>query len=284
MSTRVPSTTTDRTRGLSQSASMDLDWLAAYIREADQPVAIDVLARQAVRAMVVSDGYLRTYAAGRSYRKGERVRLLDGSLGDIFAVETGSNDVQGAFKVLSLRKRDGDIIRMAAEVLGAPEIARPELVTDETVDMLLVGQEDEMVRLVRKALVSDPRFITLYYSEGEYGCLREFFPPMSPDVLDAALAVLLDALFDEIPLSRISESLPVRGLTRRRSSEVLFARERLRGTPLRYLAPSCSRCCELWVGPVSHCRHRTNRMGCMDCAPTISPPLSSISGMRRVNR
>jgi len=229
MSYRVPSTTTHKASGLSQSVSMDLDWLATYIREADRPVAIDVLARQAVRAMVVNDGNLRTYAAGRSYRKGERVRLLDGSLGDILAVETGSNELQGTFEILSLRKRDGDIIRMAAQVQGAPETARPELVTDDTVDMLLVGQEDEMVRLVRKALVSDPRFITLYYSEGEYGCLREFFPPMSPDVLDAALAVLLDALFDEIPLSRISESLPARDLTSRKSAEVLFASDRLDG-------------------------------------------------------
>ncbi len=229
MSYRVPSTTTYTTGGLSQSVSMDLDWLATYIREADGPVAIDTLARQAVRAMVVSNGHLRTYAPGRSYRKEERVRLLDGSLGDILSVETGSNDVQGSFEILSLRMHDGGILRMAGRVQGAPQIARPELVTDDTVEMLLVGQVEEMVRQVRKALVSDPRFITLYYSEGEYGCLREFFPPMSPDVLDAALAVLLDALFDQVPLSRISESLPVRGLTGRKSAEVLLATERLDG-------------------------------------------------------
>ncbi len=229
MSYRVPSTTTYTTGGLYQSASMDLDWLATYIREADGPVAIDMLARQAVRAMVVSNGHLRTYAACRSYRKEERVRLLDGSVGDILSVETGSNDVQGSFEILTLRVHGGDIIRMAGRVQGAPEITRPELVSDDTVEMLLVGQVEEMVRQVRRALVSDPRFITLYYSEGEYGCLREFFPPMSPDVLDAALAVLLDALFDQVPLSRISESLPVRGLTGRQSAEVLLATERLDG-------------------------------------------------------
>jgi len=229
MSYRVPSTTTTTTGGLSQPASMDLDWLATYIREADRPVAIDMLARQAVRAMVVSNGNLRTYAAGRSYRKEERVRLLDGRVGDILSVESGSNDVQGSFEILSLRMRGGDIIRIAGRVQGAPEIARPELVTDGTVEMLLVGQVEEMVRQVRKALVSDPRFITLYDSEGEYGCLREFFPPMSPDVLDAALAVLLDALFDHVPLSRVSEPLPVPGLAGRKSAEVLLTTDRLDG-------------------------------------------------------
>jgi len=229
MSYRVPSTTITTTGGLSQPASMDLDWLATYIREADRPVAIDMLARQAVRAMVVSNGNLRTYAAGRSYRKEERVRLLDGRVGDILSVESGSNDVQGSFEILSLRMRGGDMIRIAGRVQGAPEIARPELVTDDTVEMLLVGQVEEMVRQVRKALVSDPRFITLYDSEGEYGCLREFFPPMSPDVLDAALAVLLDALFDQVPLSRVSEPLPVPGLAGRKSAEVLLTTDRLDG-------------------------------------------------------
>ena len=229
MAYRVPSKTTQKTNGLSQSVSMDPDWLATYIREANRPVAIDMLARQAVRAMVVSDGHLRAYAAGRSHRKEERVRLLDGRLGDILSVETGSNDVQGTFEILSLRMRDGDIVRVAARVEGAPEIDGPELVPDDIVDMLLVGQEEEMVRLMRRALVSDPRFITLYYSEGEYGCLREFFPPMSPDVLDAALAVLLDALFDQIPLSQTSRSLPARGLTGRKSAEVLIATDRLDG-------------------------------------------------------
>ncbi len=178
MSYRVPSTTTQNISGLFQSASMDPDWLATYIRQAARPVAIGMLARQAVRARVVSDGHLRTYAAGRSYRKEERVRLFDGRLGDILSVEMGSNDVQGTFEILSLRMHDGDIVRVASRVQGAPEIAGPELVIDDIVDMLLVGQEAEMVRLVRRALVSDPRFITLYYSEGEYGCLREFFPPM----------------------------------------------------------------------------------------------------------
>jgi len=39
----------------------------------------------------------------------------------------------------------------------------------------------------------------------------------------------LDALFDQIPLSRISESLSVRGLASRNSAEVLFATRRLDG-------------------------------------------------------
>ncbi|MCJ7548830.1 MAG: hypothetical protein MUQ30_04015, partial [Anaerolineae bacterium] len=229
MAYRVPSTTTQKINGLSQSVSMDPDWLATHIREANRPVAIDMLARQALRAMVVREGHLRVYAAGRSHRKEERVRLQDGRLGEIVSVETGSNDMQGTFEILSLRMHDGDTVRVAARIQGAPEIAGPELVPDDIVDTLLVGQEEEMVRLVRRALVSDPRFITLYHREGEYGCLREFFPPMSPDVLDAALAVLLDALFDQIPLSQTSRSLPARGLTGSKTAEVLIATDRLDG-------------------------------------------------------
>ena len=38
---RVPSTTTHETSGLPQPVSIDPDWLATYIREADRPVAID---------------------------------------------------------------------------------------------------------------------------------------------------------------------------------------------------------------------------------------------------
>ena len=82
-------------------------------------------------------------------------------------------------------------------------------------------------------MASDPRFITLYYGDGEYGCLREFFPPMSPDVLDAALALLLDELFDQIPLARVTD-LPLedQGLegSRRAPTETLFSTDRLERT------------------------------------------------------
>jgi len=229
MSLRMPSATTFESAGLRPAVQLDLDWLAGYIRDANQPVAIDELARQAVRSLVVSDGHLRTYTAGRSYRKGERIRLLNGSLGDVASVDGAHNSVQGSFDVLTLRMHGGGLLRVAAGVHGAPDAASPELVTEETVDLLLAGQRDDMVRIVRRALSSDPRFITLYYSGGEYGCLREFFPPMSPDVLDAALAVLLDALFDQVPLTRISDALPIQALAARKAAEPLFADDRLDG-------------------------------------------------------
>jgi hypothetical protein len=194
------------TSSTSRSLNVDLDRLAAVMRDANGPVAIQALAREAVRAMIVTDGPPRTYVPGARYDLGERVRLLDGRLGDIVAVEPGENAAQGAFTMIVVRMRDGETVRLAADVADAPETAAPELVTDETVDMLLLGQEHEMARRVRQAMAADPRFITLYHRDAEYGCLREFFPPMSPDVLDAALALLLDELFDQVPPSRLTEA------------------------------------------------------------------------------
>lgn len=190
----------------SRSLDVDLDRLAAVMHEANGPVAIQALAREAVRAMIVTDGPPRTYVPGARYDLGERVRLLDGRLGDIVATEPGENAAQGVFTMISVRTREGETVRLAADVADAPKTAAPELVTDETVDMLLLGQEHEMVRRVRQAMAADPRFITLYHRDAEYGCLREFFPPMSPDVLDAALALLLDELFDQVPPSRLTEA------------------------------------------------------------------------------
>jgi len=103
-----------------------------------------------------------------------------------------------------------------------------DAVCDDAVEQVLAEQGSDVIRDVRQALASDPRFITLYYRNGEYGCLREFFPPMSPDVLDAAVAVLLDAFFDQIAVSRVTTTDGKEGeastLQRRsRSVEALFA-------------------------------------------------------------
>ncbi|MBN1248684.1 MAG: hypothetical protein JXC32_13580, partial [Anaerolineae bacterium] len=217
---------------LNRPISLDLDRLAGVIRDANRPVAIQDLAREAVRAMIVADGPLRTYVPGRTYEQGERLRLLDGRLGDIVSLEYGDNATQGLFDIIVVRLREGETVRLAANVAGAPQAASPELVTDEIVDMLLLpeGREQEIVRNVRQALATDPRFITLYYRDGEYGCLREFFPPMSPDVLDAALALLLDELFEQIPISRLTDTSDIEagtGEASQASVESLFSAARL---------------------------------------------------------
>lgn len=232
MSLRMPHEVVEETTQSLPSESLDLDWLASLIRDAGQPIPIHELARQAVRTLLVEDSRLRIYVAGGHYRRGERVRLLDGRLGDVVAIEDAQNPVQGAFKVISLRLGDGEVIRLAAETAGGPMEAVPQLVSDEVVDQVFAGQQAEMIRSVRRAVASDPRFITLYTSDGEYGCLREFFPPMSPDVLDAALALLLDELFDQVPMSRVTTTAS--SLNRVRSSqaapaEVLFTDHHLSG-------------------------------------------------------
>lgn len=230
MSLRVPHETVERTAQALPAGAFDLDWLATIIREANQPVPMQELARQAVRSAVVDDDQVRAYAAGRRYRRGERVRLLDGRLGDVVAIDEGENAAQGRFKIITLRLREGGAVRLAAEVPGAPQKTTPRLISAGTVEALLAGREEDIVKRVRQALASDPRFITLYYSDGEYGCLREFFPPMSPDVLDAALALLLDALFDQIPISRVTappEADGVQHVFESPSTEMLFSEHHL---------------------------------------------------------
>lgn len=204
------------------------DRLAEQIRQANQPVPLQELARHAVRSHWVDDRTHRIYAPGRAFRVGERVRLLDGRLGDVVALGEGSNDIQGAFKVLTVHLSHREKVQLAAEVPGALRDAEPDAVFDDAVEQVLAEQGSDVIRDVRQTLASDPRFITLYYRNGEYGCLREFFPPMSPDVLDAAVAVLLDAFFDQIAVSRVTatddeEAGALSLHNRSRSVEALFA-------------------------------------------------------------
>lgn len=166
------------------------------------------LAREAVRAAVAGDGRRRVYAPGRRYRRGEAIRLLDGRLGDVVRVERGKNARQGSFEVIFLRLDDGEVVRFVAGVEGEAAPLAPGAVDARIVDRMLAEQGQEVVRAVRRALAADPRFMTLYDRDGEYGCLREFFPPMSPDVLDAALALILDTLFDQVPISHLMDLAP----------------------------------------------------------------------------
>ncbi|MBN1250456.1 MAG: hypothetical protein JXC32_22525 [Anaerolineae bacterium] len=228
MSLRTPQKELERTGQAASGTWVDPDRLAEHIRRTNQPVPLQELARQAVRAHWVDDSSHRIYAPGRAYRVGERLRLLDGRLGDVVAVGDGVNDIQGAFKVLTIHLAHREKLQLAAEVAGAVQDATPNEVSDDAVEQVLAEQGQDVVRDVRQVLASDPRFITLYYRNGEFGCLREFFPPMSPDVLDAAVALLLDAYFDQIQVSRVTASAgedldegPRRGSSR--SVEALFS-------------------------------------------------------------
>ena len=187
-----------------ERTALDLDRLAAVIHEAKQPVSIQELSRQAVRSLLVTDSRIHAYAPGRRFRVGERVRLLDGRIGDVLELAEGTNEAQGSFTVVTLRMKGGETFRLAAEVPGAPETATPAAVSDELVSRVMDERGADIAQLVRQALACDPRFITLYTKDGEYGCLREFFPPMSPDVLDAALSVLLDTFFDQLSIEGLT--------------------------------------------------------------------------------
>ncbi|MCU0521355.1 MAG: hypothetical protein MUF84_11765 [Anaerolineae bacterium] len=208
--------------------------MADYIRRANQPVPLQELVRYAVRAHWVDDSAYRIYTPGCGYRVGEHIRLLDGRLGTVMAVGEGSNGIQGAFKVLTVQlspegyKQQREKLMLAAEIPGAPKEATPDVVSEGAVEQALTEQGQQVAREVRQVLASDPRFITLYYRNGEFGCLREFFPPMSPDVLDAAVALLLDAFFDQIAVSRVTVPEvdgPAESRSREapRSGETLFA-------------------------------------------------------------
>ena len=228
MSLRAPQKELLRSGQAAAGVWVDPDRLAEHIRQANQPVPLQELARHAVRSYWVDDSSHRLVVPGRAYRVGERVRLLDGRMGDVCAVSDGGNDVQGPFKILTLHLPHREKVLLATEVPGAPLDATPEAVSDDAVEQVFAEQGDEVVREVRQVLASDPRFITLYYRNGEFGCLREFFPPMSPEVLDSAVALLLDAFFDQIAISRVTApadagQAEVPRRRRSRSAEALFA-------------------------------------------------------------
>ncbi len=183
---------------------VNLDRLVDVIREEGAPIPLTTLAREVIRSYLTTDNGMPVFAPGERYAPGMRLRL-NGLVGNVVNVERGQNAVQGAFKILTLNLEEGERVRVAAEVDYAPTSISPDMISGHIVDSLYEDQEVSLVRQVRQVVAADPRFITLYYNGVEYGCLREFFPPMSPDVLDAALAVLLDSLFDRgrIPIQQV---------------------------------------------------------------------------------
>lgn len=184
---------------------VNLDRLAEVIREEGIPIPLEALVREAIRSYLTTDNGVPVFAPGGRYTSGRRLRY-HGFVGDIVDVESGQNAVQGAFKILTLRLKEGGRIRVAAGIDHAPTSSSPEMISGQLVDTLFADQKTSLIPQVRQALAADPRFVTLYYRGEEYGCLRAFFPPMSPDVLDAALAVLLDSLFDrgQIAIHRLT--------------------------------------------------------------------------------
>lgn len=182
-----------------------LDHLADVIREKGIPVPLTELARDVIRSYLGTDNGVPVFAPGRRYHPGTRLQF-NGLVGDVVKIQHGQNSVQGDFKILTLRLGEGENVQVAAEIGQAPTTISPEMVSSKVVDSLFEFQASSLIHHVRQALATDPRFVTLYHQGKEYGCLREFFPPMSPDVLDAALAILLDSLFDQgqIPLQRLT--------------------------------------------------------------------------------
>lgn len=211
---------------------VDLDLIADHLREAGSPVPLPELARVVLRRTFQSSSRQPLYTPRGQYHLGERIRLSDGRVGDVVAVEDGENDRQGRFKILTLRFRDGSSLALASEVKAVGMVDTADEFVNRVVAQFMASHADAVVHKVRQALASDPRFVILYDQDGEYGCLREFFPPMSPDVLDAAVALLLDNLFDQVPLLRVTSTSPgKRKVSKETSSQglsdVLFTAEYL---------------------------------------------------------
>ena len=88
---------------LSSSLVVDLDLIADHIRQARGPVPLSELARVALprsSSLVGEHGALYTLCG--QYRLGERIRLSDGRVGDVVALDIGENERQGHFKILSV--------------------------------------------------------------------------------------------------------------------------------------------------------------------------------------
>jgi len=184
---------------------LSLDRLADVIRDEGAPLPLPVLIREAIRSYLTTDNGMPVFAPGSNYAPGTRLRF-NGFVGNVVSVESGENAVQGGFKILTLKLKEGEEVRVAAEIDQAPTSTSPEMISEHVVDRICELQKVSLLRQVRHVLSADPRFVMLYHQGQEYGCLRELFPPMSPDVLDAALAVLLDSLFErgQIPIHQLT--------------------------------------------------------------------------------
>ncbi len=63
----------------------------------------------------------------------------------------GSNDIQGAFKVLTVHLSHQEKVQLAAEVPGALGM-RPDAVFDDAVEQVLAEQGSDVIRDVRQTL------------------------------------------------------------------------------------------------------------------------------------
>jgi protein-L-isoaspartate O-methyltransferase len=187
-------------------ADVNLDSLAAVIRQNGRPQHINALAQAALRCWLETTPTERTYTAGAKYARGEQIRL-NGQAVVVQDVRAASNPKQGQFTILTLRFPDGTTHQMAAEVPGGPPEVRKS-VSQATTSASLDGGDAVHVRtVVHEALRSDQRFSWFQNSLGDHYCLTDMLPVVGKEELDKAAAVLCRELENGEPLCATSEEL-----------------------------------------------------------------------------
>ncbi len=163
---------------------VDLRVLAQEVREAGQPVHLNVLAQAALRARLKAATTERLYAPGAKYTEKEIIRF-EGQPVIIDSVETGSNPKQGQFQVLTLRLPNGKVRYMAAGIDGAPARDRKSIsLSEKRIQTILDGEDGPTIRAtVQAALQRDRQFVRFQDAEGDYWCLTEMLPEVSNEDL-----------------------------------------------------------------------------------------------------
>ena len=184
---------------------VNLEILSQVIREAGQPVHINVLTRAAARAWLEVGAGVRHYAPGARYQAGETV-LFGDQRAMVESVRQGGNPVQGPFAVLALLLPDGTERFMAAEVPEAPAEDR-QPVTEARVEEAMRTQGAALRRAVRAALGADSRFAPCQTLQGNIWCLAEVLPQVRREDLQKAQAAFPEGLVDEEPVSCTTEEL-----------------------------------------------------------------------------
>jgi hypothetical protein len=180
-------------------SDVDLESLAEAIREKGRPVLLNSLALVAVQAWLK---HSRIYAPGAAYTVGEHIRWK-GQRAYVVAVEKGENPHQGTFKIINLSLPNGQHVRMAAEVPGAPNQDR-EPVSEEKVRAIVSGEDGLVIRkIIREAMRADTRFVCFQNTQGDEWCLAK----MRPEILDADLVKVLPLLKGCLLSPRSTEDL-----------------------------------------------------------------------------
>lgn len=173
-------------------SDVNLFYLAEAIRKKGRPVLLNSLALVAVQAWLEP---ARLYTPGAAYTVGEWI-LWKGQRTYVVAVNEGENPQQGKFMVINLSLPDGQHMRLAAEVPGAPKQDRKQQdrkpVSEEKVREIVSGKDGLVIRkVIREAMRADTRFLCFQNTPGDEWCLAEMLPA---EIWDTDLVQVLPLL------------------------------------------------------------------------------------------